>query len=497
MNAPNFPSVDLSRLTLAPKTLSLLPYEVMKRYQSVPFDIRQDRLSVAMAEPWNEAARKKIQSLTGYELDVFSAPTAVIERILANAAPSSSALGSKELTLTRTDDDTPIVQVVDKLFEMALANRASDIHLEPQPQGLFVRFRIDGSLQTIHQFPKAASLAVISRIKIMANMDIAEKRLPQDGQIRTQIGGRAMELRISTLPGKYGEKVVIRLLDKTIAALDLGQMGMDPRTQSRFEMVIDFPQGMILVTGPTGSGKTTTLYSVLTRLRSPLKNIITLEDPIEYELLSETDNDAGVTQVQMNTKIGLTFATGLRASLRQDPDVIMIGEIRDKETAEVAMKAAMTGHLVFSTLHTNSAPETIGRLRDIGIEPYLMAATVTAVMAQRLLRLLCPECRQPYSPPAAVMKNLFATWSPETSGTLYRPKGCANCYGSGYRGRRGIFELMTMTDELRTLIHTGRPVEDIKKMAISQGTQTLRESGLDLVFQGLTTVEEVFRNTVE
>jgi type II secretory ATPase GspE/PulE/Tfp pilus assembly ATPase PilB-like protein len=228
-----------------------------------------------------------------------------------------------------------------------------------------------------------------------------------------------------------------------------------------------------------------------------LKNIITLEDPIEYELLSETSNEAGVTQVQMNSKIGLTFAAGLRASLRQDPDVIMIGEVRDKETAEVAMKAAMTGHLVFSTLHTNSAPETIGRLRDIGIEPYLMAATVTAVMAQRLLRLLCPECKQPYSPPASVLKNLFASQNPTTSITLYRPKGCSHCYGSGYRGRRGIFELMTMSEELRNQIHTGRPVEDIRKMAISQGTKTLRECGLELVFQGLTTVEEVFRNTVE
>ncbi|OGR88980.1 MAG: hypothetical protein A2992_07085 [Elusimicrobia bacterium RIFCSPLOWO2_01_FULL_59_12] len=404
---------------------------------------------------------------------------------------------SKELSLEGGDSQAPIVRVVDKLFEMALSRRASDIHLEPQEQGLFLRFRIDGGLQTIHQFPREACPAIVSRIKILAAMDIAEKRLPQDGQIRTKVRDRDIEMRISTLPGKYGEKVVIRLLDKSVAAMDLGQMGMAPKTQSQFEMIIDKPQGIILVTGPTGSGKTTTLYSVLTRLRSPLKNIITLEDPIEYELMSEADDEAGVTQVQLNPKIGLTFSAGLRASLRQDPDVIMVGEIRDKETAEVAMKAAMTGHLVLSTLHTNSAPETVGRLLDIGIDSYLIASTVISVMAQRLMRLLCETCKEAYQPPARMLQNLFPGLKTGTIPTLYRPKGCARCQDAGYCGRQGIFELMPVTDELKRLIQAEASVEELKKLAQDQGMATLRQSGLDLVCRGFTTIEEVFRNTVQ
>lgn len=390
-----------------------------------------------------------------------------------------------------------VVRLVDRLFETALAYRTSDIHLEPQSQWLFVRFRIDGVLKTIHQFPKSIAPALISRIKILAEMDIAEKRIPQDGQINTRIKDKDLDLRISTLPAKYGEKTVIRLLDKSGGLIDLNSLGMDTLMQTQFEMQIDKPQGLILVTGPTGSGKSTTLYSVVNRLKSPDKNIVTLEDPIEYELLAGSAAEAGITQVQVNPKAGLTFATGLRASLRQDPDIIMVGEIRDKETAEVAMKAAMTGHMVLSTLHTNDAPSTISRLRDIGVEPYLISSTLLGVMAQRLLRLLCVKCKVSYEPPVRALKKLFPKHPEDTPLRLFRPLGCPECQGTGYWGRKGIYELLVLNDEYRQIISEQSTTEALKKAAAAQGLKTLRESGLAMVYQGLTTVEEVFRHTVE
>ena len=325
----------------------------------------------------------------------------VLELLSVEAKPTApkEAIHCKELDLPGGAHEGRISQLTDKMFEIALDRRASDIHLEPQPDGLFFRLRIDGSLHTVHEFPKATAASMISRIKIMAALDISEKRLPQDGQISLKIRGKEIDLRISTLPGKHGEKIVARILDKSATPLDLGKLGMDPLLQSQFEMLIEKPQGILLVTGPTGSGKSTTLYSVLNRLKSPFKNIITLEDPVEYELIPRNSHESGATQVQMHPKIGLTFAMGLRAALRQDPDIIMVGEIRDQETAEVAIKAAMTGHMVLSTLHTNSAPQTIGRLRDIGIEPYLTASTVLGIMAQRLVRVLCVACKEPYELP--------------------------------------------------------------------------------------------------
>ncbi len=410
---------------------------------------------------------------------------------------SLEAAYCKDLDIRDGAPEGRISQITDKLFEMALDRRASDIHLEPQPAGLFFRLRIDGSLHTIHEFPKTAMASMISRIKIMAEMDIAERRLPQDGQISVKIRGKEIDLRISTLPGKHGEKVVARILDKSATPLDLGRLGMDPQLQSQFEMLIEKPQGIILVTGPTGSGKSSTLYSVLKRLKSPFKNIITLEDPIEYELIPGNSHEAGATQVQMHPKIGLTFAAGLRAALRQDPDIIMVGEIRDQETAEVAIKSAMTGHLVLSTLHTNSAPQTIGRLRDIGIEPYLTASTVLGIMAQRLVRVLCASCREPYELPAHALKAAFPNRRGNYNLTLYRPKGCLQCQGSGYWGRTGIYELLVMNEGIRELVHRSATAAEIKTAAQAQGMKTLRESGLDLVFQGITTVDEVFRNTVE
>lgn len=395
------------------------------------------------------------------------------------------------------DTEGGIPKLVDALFLLALQHRASDIHLEPQADEFYVRFRVDGVLRTIHAFPRTANGPLISRIKIMASMDIAEKRMPQDGQIVTTLNKKEVEMRVSTLPAKYGEKTVIRLLDKSSNILDLNHFGMDPFTQSHLEMLIEKPQGMLLVTGPTGSGKSTTLYAVINKLKSPFKNIITLEDPIEYELLGAGSKEAGITQVQIHPKIGLNFAVGLRSCLRQDPDVIMVGEIRDQETAEVAMKAAMTGHMVLSTLHTNDAPSAISRLRDIGAEPYLIASTLVGVMAQRLVRLLCVECREAYEPPLRSLQNLLPADKLTKPITLYRPKGCPKCQDSGYWGRKGIYELLILNDSFRDLIQQQAGSDALKKLARDQGIKSLRESGLDLVYQGLTTVEEVFRHTVD
>ena len=390
--------------------------------------------------------------------------------------------------------DRPAGEHVDRLLSVATEYGASDIHLEPHPSGFAVRLRIDGVLQTIHEFPTSIQASITSRMKVMTMMDITEKRLPQDGQTKVVIGKDTISLRMSTLPGKYGEKIVVRLLGSAISSLDLGQMGMDPKTESLFEMLILKPQGMVLVTGPTGSGKSTTLYAAIKRLRDPLKNIITLEDPIEYDLLAGMDQ-AGVTQVQMNPKVGLTFATAMRASLRQDPDIIMVGEIRDRETAEVAMRAAMTGHLVFSTLHTTGAPETIGRLRDIGVDAYLIASTVRAVLAQRLVRVLCESCKEAYTLPARALKTLFT----DASGSikLHRPKGCPECRGTGYHGRKGIYELLNIDEEFREMIQTDVPVAELRKASVRKGILTLRQSALDLVSQGITSVEEVYRTTME
>lgn len=490
-------TIDLSRLTIPPELFKLLPDDFMKRYSIVPFEQHNKRISIAMVDAGNSDVIGQIRVITGFEPDIFSAPAETIQKLLQkNLEQKIPTMHSHELEIASNSEGS-IPQLVDKLFELALKHRASDIHLEPQVDALFVRFRIDGTLHTIHEINKSLILSLISRIKVMAGMDITEKRQPQDGQIATTVQGKPLELRVSTLPAKYGEKTVIRLLDKSSGVLDLASFGMDAIMQSQFEMLIEKPQGLILVTGPTGSGKSTTLYAVVKRLKSPFKNIITLEDPIEYELLASGSKEAGITQVQVHPKAGLTFASGLRAALRQDPDVIMVGEIRDQETAEVAMKAAMTGHMVISTLHTNDAPSAIGRLRDIGVEPYLIASTLAGVMAQRLLRLLCPQCKQPYEPPLRAMQNLFPKQNIKEPVKLYRPKGCNHCQGTGYWGRKGIYELLILQEAIRSLIHENASGEMIKQTAVSNGLRTLRDSGLDLVYQGLTTVEEVFRHTVE
>lgn len=496
-----------SSARIAPEILRLVSYETMRRQGIVPLGLRDGKLRLAMVNKSDITTLDDIRIKTGYELEIYHVSKEELDNILRQnfeaiaEHPHCPALVAE---IKKTADgelspgqDSYAAQSVEKLLNLAISMRASDIHLEPQQQAFFVRFRIDGVLKTIHEYPKEHQTTIVSRIKVMAGMDISEKRLPLDGQISLHDDTRNIDLRISTMPGKYGETVVIRILNKASVIFGLEKLGLAPATQSAFESLIERPHGIILVTGPTGSGKTTTLYAVLNRIKSPLINIITLEDPIEYELLAGSGNQMGITQVQVQPKIGMTFAAGLRASLRQDPDVIMVGEIRDRETAETAMTAAMTGHLVLSSLHTNDAPSAVGRLIDMGIEPYLIATTFAGVLAQRLVRLLCPRCKEEYRPPLRALKNMFPGRANLDKAVFYRPKGCDNCRGTGYTGRHGIFELLIMNDEIKQRIHDGDNLGGIRKAMQAQGMKSLSESGIELVFQGLTTVEEVSRVAVE
>ena len=496
-----------SSARIAPEILRLISYETMRRQGIVPLGLREGKLRLAMVNKSDVVTLDDIRIKTGYELEIYPVSKEELDRMLQqnfellSEHPVCPALAVDVKRTAAGENlqapDTFAVQSVDKLIGLAVSMRASDIHLEPQQKAFFVRFRVDGVLKTIHEYPKEYQASIVSRLKVMAGMDISEKRLPLDGQISLETGAVNVDLRVSTMPGKYGETVVIRLLNKSNVMYGLEKLGLSPAAQSAFESLIERPHGIILVTGPTGSGKTSTLYAVLNRIKSPLINIITLEDPIEYELLAGSGNQMGITQVQVQPRIGMTFAAGLRASLRQDPDVIMVGEIRDKETAETAMTAAMTGHLVLSTLHTNDAPSAVGRLVDMGIEPYLISTTLAGVLAQRLVRLLCPRCKEEYRPPLRALKNMFPGRADLDTAVFFRPKGCDNCRGTGYAGRQGIFELLLMNDEIKQRIHDGDNLGGIRRAMQAQGMKSLSENGIDLVFRGLTTVEEVSRVAVE
>lgn len=388
--------------------------------------------------------------------------------------------------LLESQDDAPVIRLINALFTQALHERASDIHIEPYERHSVVRLRRDGVLGEVAQPHRALHAAMVSRIKIMASMDIAEKRLPQDGRFAIRTAGKDIDLRVSVLPTSHGERVVLRLLEKENRLLNLSEMGFSGERLSAIHQLIQLAHGIILVTGPTGSGKTTTLYAALSHINAPDKNIITVEDPVEYQLL-------GIGQMQVNSKINLSFAAGLRSILRQDPDVIMIGEIRDRETAEIAIHASLTGHLVFSTLHTNDAASAATRLIDMGIEPFLVASSVVAVLAQRLLRKICQDCKQPYRPSPDELSRLDL--KPGADVTLYRGAGCAACSQTGYRGRTGIFELMVLDDEIRRLIGTKADSTAIKQAAIAGGMITLKQEGAAKVLQGQTSLEEVMRIT--
>ena len=372
---------------------------------------------------------------------------------------------------------------------LAIRDQASDIHFEPFEDEFKIRVKADGVLYEMVPPPRHLANAIVSRIKIMANLDIAERRLPQDGRIELTVGGNSVDLRVSVLPTMFGESVVMRVLDRTVVQLDLNKIGMDAHTLTRFRQCLHAPNGIVLVTGPTGSGKTTTLYSALNELNDVETKIITTEDPVEYEI-------EGLVQIPVNPDIEVTFATVLRAILRHDPDVILVGEIRDHETAETAIQSALTGHLVFSTLHTNDAPSTITRLRDMGVAPFMITATVEAILAQRLVRRICSECRTEFEPSDELLMELQLPIAQARQYRFYYGKGCARCNNSGYKGRVGLYELMNVTDDIRDLIAANAPTDELRNVARSQGMTTLREAGLKLIFDGVTTIDEIVRETV-
>lgn len=389
--------------------------------------------------------------------------------------------------IQKNSEDMPIVQLVDAIFKQAIAKKASDIHIEPGGDHMEVRFRIDGVLRPVMTVPKEFEMSITARIKVMANLDITETRQPQDGRVMTELGNRPVDLRISTLPIIHGEKTVIRILDKGNLEYKLATLGFNANQEALFKETLDRPNGIVLVTGPTGSGKSTTLYTALSLLNSPERNIITLEDPVEYQM-------ARINQVQINTKVGLTFAKGLRSVLRQDPNVIMVGEMRDQETAEIAIQSALTGHLVLSTLHTNDAPSSITRLMNMGVEPFLITASVNLIIAQRLVRVLCKNCKELYAPPevmAAKLKGLAN--DPSIPMTFYRAKGCDQCNETGYKGRRGVYEIMRVTTQVREATLANATIDSIRKVAKEQGMRTLYEEGAEMVLMGYTTIEEMMR----
>jgi general secretion pathway protein E len=386
------------------------------------------------------------------------------------------------------DDEAPIIRLVNSLMSQAVKDSASDIHIEPYERELLVRFRVDGILHEIIRPPKRFQNSIISRVKIMGGLNIAEKRLPQDGRIRLKVAGKDFDIRVSCVPTTYGERIVMRLLDRSSTMRDLADIGFSPYNLKKMDGLIRAAHGIILVTGPTGSGKTSTLYASLAKINRPDLNILTIEDPVEYQL-------KGIGQVQVNSKIGLTFSSGLRSFLRQDPDVIMVGEIRDKETAEIAIQASLTGHLVFSTIHTNDAPGAVTRLVDMQVEPFLVASSLLAVLAQRLVRTICSDCKESYAASEEELSEIGLTL--KDSKVLYRGKGCSTCQNTGYRGRLGIFELMMMSDEVRAAIMSNQDASTIKSIARDHGMKTLREDGALKVMQGVTTVAEVTRVTRE
>lgn len=494
-----FAYVDLAKYNLEPGIVKSLPLEIAKKYLSLPLFKTATTTTVAMANPLDVNAIDEIQRIMKVRIrPVFAQPSQLkmrIEEEYHRPEAELSILDTDMQALSELDPKqiaslTPVVNIVDNLMAKAIEMGASDIHLEPEAkEHFYCRFRIDGILHDIPALPKKYEAAIISRIKIMAGMDIAEKRLPQDGRLQTTTGNKNVDLRISTFPTMHGENLVIRILDKTRSLLQLEDLGIEGKDLSIFEQIIHKPHGIILITGPTGSGKSTTLYAILNKINSIEKNIITMEDPIEYEV-------ERVRQSQVNVKAGLTFASGLRSIVRQDPDIIMVGEIRDRETAEIAIHAALTGHLVFSTLHTNDATSAATRLVDMGIEPFLVSSSLICIVAQRLVRLLCSHCKEPYSPQPEVLTKLKL--APDASLKFYREKGCQQCRDTGYSGRIGIFEMLIPDDELKKLIDKKASSSEIRNFAFSQRMmKTLREDGLSKLSRGITSLAELLRVTQE
>lgn len=504
------PSINVVNLEIDPKLAELIGADFMRKHLVIPVKRSGSTLYVAMADPFDFSVIDDLKFHTGYHVEALVAPESDIRRAIDRFLNPTAALTD---TLERIEDDTvevvereesfdlselektaeeaPVVKLVNLILADAISKGASDIHLEPYEKYFRVRYRIDGVLYEVMRPPLRMKNAIISRIKIMSQLDIAERRLPQDGRFLIRMGDREIDFRVSVMPTSFGEKVVLRLLDKASLQLDMTRLGFEEDELAKFQKAIYKPYGMILVTGPTGSGKTTTLYSALSDLNKIAVNISTIEDPIEFSI-------PGVNQVQVHESIGLTFSHALRAFLRQDPDIIMVGEIRDLETAEIAVRAALTGHLVLSTLHTNDAPSTMTRLLDMGVEPFLVSSAVVMVVAQRLVRRICPDCKEPVEVPQEALLELGIPREEIENGfRCWRGKGCPRCSNIGYRGRIALFEVMPVDEEIKELVLRRAPATEIREVAIANGMRTLRESGIAKVKKGITTVEEVLRVTAD
>lgn len=505
------PHIRVSNYKIPQEVLDEVPESLARQYQMLPVSVTGDVLTLAMADPLNIMALDDLRLLTSYDIEpvvaVASELTDAIERHYGGKQSSElydELVGDKEQsdqldvveesedindisTLKAEAEEAPVIKLVNLLLVKALESGASDIHVEPFEKALRVRYRIDGVLEETKNPPKSIQAALISRLKIMSNLDIAEHRVPQDGRFRIKFKGREVDFRISFLPCYYGEKVVMRILDKGNLTLDLDGLGFEAQPMEAFAEALKLPFGMILLTGPTGSGKTTTLYSALHKLNSPETNVVTVEDPVEYELF-------GINQVQVRSEVGLTFASSLRSILRQDPDIVMVGEIRDEETGDIAVKAALTGHLVLSTLHTNDAASVFTRLTDMGLEPFLVQSSVGLAAAQRLLRKVCPDCKQQIKVPPEVLQRIQYQHPPDAPApTFVRGRGCSKCKDSGYKGRLAVIEAMPNYPQLQELIMNRAPSADIKNMAIRCGMKSLRQNALAKAARGLTTIEEVLR----
>ncbi|HJL40238.1 MAG TPA: type IV-A pilus assembly ATPase PilB [Myxococcales bacterium LLY-WYZ-16_1] len=505
------PSINLSEFEIDPDVIKLVPREVAEKHQVIPVNRAGASLIVAMADPSNIFAIDDLKFLTGYNIEVVVASDGAIretidryyaqeeqaselnyDEVMAEFDEDEIEVGGDDeqlnvVDLERSAEDAPVVKLVNLILIDAIKKGASDIHIEPYEKDFRVRYRIDGVLYEMMKPPVRLKNAITSRMKIMSQLDIAERRLPQDGRIKLKLGkGREMDYRVSCLPTLFGEKIVLRLLDKGNLQLDMTKLGFDPKPLASFKTAIKRPYGMVLVTGPTGSGKTTTLYSALSELNKSTVNISTAEDPVEYNL-------HGINQVQMHEDIGLNFAAALRSFLRQDPDIIMVGEIRDFETAEIAVKAALTGHMVLSTLHTNDAPSTVSRLLNMGIEPFLVTASVNLILAQRLARRICSDCKQPIDVPESALLDIQVNPKDVGNFQVFKGQGCATCSETGYKGRVAVYEVMDFSEELKEFVINGASAAEIKGEAIRLGMQTLRMAAVAKLKEGLTTIEEVTR----
>ena len=502
------PSINLSHFEIDGAVIKLIPAEIAQKHMIVPINRTGSVLTVAMADPSNIFTIDDIKFMTGFKVEPVVAAESSIKNAINKYYDSAGLVqdimkdfddrdvssvteGEDQVNvseLEKATEDAPVVKLVNLILTDAIKKGASDIHVEPYEKSFRVRYRIDGVMYEVMGPPMKLRAAITSRLKIMSQLDIAERRLPQDGRIKIKMGQREMDFRVSTLPTIFGEKVVLRLLDKSNLQLDMSRLGFDPNAQADFEKAILAPYGMVLVTGPTGSGKTTTLYSALHRLNTTETNIMTAEDPVEYNL-------PGINQVQMKAEIGLNFAAALRAFLRQDPDIIMVGEIRDYETAEIGIKAALTGHLVLSTLHTNDAPGTVSRLLNMGVEPFLVAASTNLIMAQRLCRKICSGCREELPVPAGALVDVGFSAEEAKGIKTFKGKGCMSCSETGYKGRVALYEVMLITEQVKDSILQGGSAAELRELARGNGMRTLREAGLQKIREGITTIQEVMRVT--